>query len=107
MDTENLMQRIECHEHYGCCAIWIGDHSAMELNVVRVDLRNDKRHMRIHSECRRLVDRNGICLARDRHMTAGHVAAGTEESDVDFFERSGVKFFDRDRVTAELNGFPD
>ena len=79
----------------------------MEFHVLCVDLRNDQRHMRIHSECGRLVDRNGICLARDWDIVSGNVAARAEESDVDFFERSGIEFFDRDRVTAELNGFPD
>src|SRR6266852_6119885 len=63
--------------------------------------------MWIHAECRRLVDRNGICLARDRDIVSGNVAASAEESDVDFFERSGIEFFYRDRVTAELHGFSD
>jgi hypothetical protein len=63
--------------------------------------------MRIHSECRRLIDRNGIGLARDWDIVSGNVAASAEESDVDFFERSGIEFFYRDRVAAELNGFPD
>jgi hypothetical protein len=63
--------------------------------------------MRIHSECRRFVDRNGICLACDRNILSGHVAARAEESDIDFFERSSIEFFHRDRITAELNGFPD
>ena len=101
------MQRVKRHEHHGCRAIWIRDDSAMESHVFCVDLRNDERHMRIHSECRRFVDRNGIRLARDRDIAPGHVAARAEESDVDFFERSGIEFFDRDRVAAELNGFPD
>ena len=87
------MQRKECHQHYGCCAIWIRDDSAMEFHVLCVDLRNDERHMRIHSECRRLVDRNGICLACDRDMAPGHIAARAEESDVDFFERSRHRVF--------------
>ena len=86
------MQRIECHEHHGCCAIRIRDDSAMEFHVLCVDLRNDERHMRIHSECRRLVDRNGICLARDWDIASGNVAARAEESDVDFFERSASSF---------------
>src|SRR4029077_6936188 len=78
----------------------------MESHILGIDLRNDERHMRIHPECRRLIDRNGICLARDWDMAAGNVAARAEESDVDFFERCGIEFFDLDRVTAELNGFP-
>src|SRR5262249_6784781 len=41
MDAENLMQRIECHEHHGGCAIRIRDDSTMELHVVWVDLGND------------------------------------------------------------------
>src|SRR6266404_7590112 len=98
------MQR---HEHHGCCAIWIRDDSAMEFHILWVDLRNDERHMRVHAECRRLVDRNGICLARDRDTVSGNVATRAEESDFDFFERSGIEFFYEDRVTAELNGFPD
>src|SRR5882724_3635752 len=101
------MQRVECHEHHCCCAIWIRDHTAMEFHVLCVDLRNDERHMRIHSERGRLVDRNRICLARDRDKLSGNVAARAEESDVDFFERSGIEFFYWDRVTAELHGFPD
>src|SRR4029077_12084493 len=85
----------------------IRNDSAMESHVLCVDLRNDERHMRIHSECRRLVDRNGIRLACDRDMAAGNLAAGAEESDVDFPERSGIEFLYQDRVTAELNGFYD
>src|SRR6267154_1787019 len=103
MRAENLMQRVKGHEHHGCCAIRIRNDSAMESHVLSVDLRNDERHMRVHAECRRLVDRNGICLARDWDIVSGNVAAGTEESDVDFPERSGIEFFYWDRVTAELN----
>jgi len=44
--------------------------------------------MRIHSECRRFVDRDGISLARDWDIGSGNVAARAEESDVDFLERS-------------------
>ena len=106
MHAENLMQRIECHEHHGCCAIWIRDDTAMELHVPWVNLGNDERHMRIHSECGGLVDRNRICLARDWDIVSRNVAARAEESDVDFFERSGIEFFYRDRVTAELHRFP-
>ena len=105
--AENLMQRIKGHEHHGCCAIWIRDDSAMESHVLCVDLRNDERHMRIHSECRRLVDGDGIRLARDRDIVSGNVAASAEESDVDFFERSCIELCYRNRVAAELNGFPD
>src|SRR5215472_9661154 len=79
----------------------------MNFHVLCVDLRNHERHMRIHSECRRLVDRDGICLARDGDKPSRDVAARTEESNVDFVERSGVEFSDRDRVSAELNRFPD
>ena len=53
----------------------------MESHVLCVDLRNDERHMRIHSECRRFIDCNGICLARDRDIVSGHIAAGAEEGD--------------------------
>src|ERR687892_551286 len=101
------MQRVECHEHHGRCAIRIRDDSAMEPHVPSVDLGNDKRHMRIHSECRGLIDRNGICLARDWDIVSGNLAARAEENDVDLFERSGIELFYWDRVTAELNGSPD
>src|SRR6476646_9916222 len=107
MHAENLMQRVESHEHHGCCAIRICDDSAMDSHILCMDLRNDERHMRIHSKCRRLVDRDGICLARDRDIVSGNVAARAEKSYVDFFERRGIEFFYWDRVTAELNGFPD
>ena len=79
----------------------------MKSHVLGVDLRNDKWHMRIHSECGGLIDHDGICLARDWDEGSGNVAARAEESDVDFFERSAIEFFDRDRLTAELNRFPD
>ena len=93
MHAENLMQRVECHEHHSRCAIWIRDDSAMELHVVCVNLGNDERHMWIHSECRRLVDRNRIRLARDWDKVSGNVAARAEESDVDFFERCRHRVF--------------
>src|SRR5262249_39073238 len=98
---------MECHEHHRCCAIWIRDDSTMKLHVVWVDLGNHERDMRIHSECRRLVDRDRIRLARDWDESSGNIAARAEERDVDFFERFGVEFFYQDRVAAELNGFPD
>ena len=79
----------------------------MLFHVVCVDLRNDQRHVRIHSESRRLVDRDGISLARDRDKVSRNVAARAEEGDVDFLKRSGIEFLYRDRLTAELNGFPD
>ena len=79
----------------------------MEFHVVGVDLRNDERHLRIHSECRRFVDRNRIGLTRDRNMASGDIAARAEERDVDFVEGSGIEFFDGDGIAAELNEFPD
>src|SRR5215831_17641957 len=98
---------MESHQHHSCRAIWICDDPAMKFHVLCVDLRNDERHMRIHSECRRLVDRDGISLARDWDIGSGNVAARAEESDIDFFKRSSFKLFNRDRVTTELNRFPD
>ena len=35
-------------------------------------------------------------VVRRLRMAAGNVAAGAKESDVDFFERRGIKFFYRD-----------
>src|SRR5262245_1316280 len=79
----------------------------MLFHVVSVDFGNDQRHVRIHSECRRFVECNGICLARDWDKASRNIATRAEESDVDFLERFGVEFLYRDRVTAEPERFPD
>ena len=36
----------------------------MVLYIFRIDLRNHKRHFRIHSECRRVIDNERPCLDR-------------------------------------------
>src|SRR5262245_17002530 len=77
----------------------------MLFHVVSVDFGNDQRHMGIHSERRRFIDRNGTSLARDGNKLSRNVAARAEESDVDLLKRSRVEFLYRDRFTAELDGF--
>ena len=75
----------------------------MATHVVRVDLRNHERHMRLHSKCRRFVDGDRIRLARDRNIISGDVAARAEESDIDLVEASIVKFFYGDGFTPKWN----
>src|SRR5262245_27548274 len=96
---------MERHEHHGRRAIWICDDSSMIFHIICVDLGDDEWHMRIHSECRRFVDRDGFSLARDWDIFSPNVPAGAEENDIDFLERLGAEFFYRDCIATELDGF--
>jgi hypothetical protein len=58
----------------------------MAPHILGVDLGNYQRHMRIHPECRRVVDNNCIRLASNRHIFSRDFAAGAEKCDVDLFE---------------------
>ena len=78
----------------------------MAAHIVRVDLWNHQRHVRLHSECRGFIDRNRFRLARDRNIFFGNIAVRAEESDVDFVERPVCEFLYGNRFTTKPNRFP-
>src|SRR6266850_3513205 len=78
----------------------------MAAHIVRVDLWNHQRHVRLHSECRGFIDRNRLRLARDRNIFFGNIAVRAEESDVDFIERLVCEFLYGNRFTTKPNRFP-
>ena len=78
----------------------------MAAHIVRVDLWNHQRHVRLHSECRGFIDRNRVRLACDRNIFFGNIAVRAKESDVDFVERPVCEFLYGNRFTTKPNRFP-
>ena len=70
-DAKCPVQRIERHERDRGGAVWIGDQSAMLLNVVAIDFRNHQRDIGFHPEDGRIIDHNRARRARDRRESAG------------------------------------
>ena len=93
--------------------------------VLPVDLWNDQRNVRIHSENRRVIDhgdgqfqklvavkvlRGGLLgadararFARNRDELPRNLSAGAEEGDVDLVEGIFAEFFHRDGFIPKLN----
>jgi hypothetical protein len=77
------MQRINRHQRDCGCAIWIGNDSAVELDVAAINFRNHQRHVRFHSKGRRVIDHNRTGIASDWGKFSRDRRACTKKRDVD------------------------
>src|SRR6202022_3481420 len=105
-NSKRAMQRVNCHQRDCGRAIWIGNETAVLLYVLPIDLRNDQRNVRIHSENRRGVDYDRARFARSRDEPSGGLSARAEKCDVDLVEGVFAEFFHCNWLIAKLNVFP-
>ena len=82
-------------------AIGVGDDPAVRVGGVRIDVRDDQRHIGLHAECRRVVDDRGACGDRNwRPLTRACRASG-EDRDVDTLKGLGRHGLHRQLLALE------
>src|ERR1043166_3834062 len=77
----------------------------MCAHIVSVDLWNDQRHIRLHSEDRGIVDYDRSGLARDRDPLSRCFATRAKKGDVNLIEGTFGELFDCDRIVTKANRF--
>src|SRR5690348_7400338 len=82
-------------------AIGVGDDAAMRPHRLRIDLRNDERHLRVHAEGGGVVHDHGALLHGERRETLGSAPAGGKERDVDTAEAVLLELAYGERLVAE------
>ena len=77
----------------------------MCAHIVSVDLRNDQRHIGLHSEDRGIVDHDRSGRASDWNPPSRCFTPCAKKSDVDLIEGMFGESFDCDRVVTKSNRF--
>ena len=87
LEADRVAQRHQDRGELHRRTVRVGDDARMALEVVRVDLRDDERDVRVHPPGGRIVDDRGSMGHRGRCQLHGDVRAGREERDVHALER--------------------
>src|ERR1700733_100053 len=83
LDPGRPVNRRERHDELHGRAVGVGDHAAVALERVRVDLGDDERNVGIPPPGRGVVDHDGAGLDEPRRPLAGGAGAGREQRDVE------------------------
>ena len=78
----------------------------MQLHVVPIDFRNDKRNTRVHPEHGGIIDYDGSRIPGYRSELAGNLATSTEQGNVDAAKGIARQFFDCNFFSLKRNRFP-
>ena len=104
LDPREVVQRLQRDDHLDRRAVRVGDDAALRVlrDRLRIDLRHDQRHIRLHAEARGVVDDHGAGLCRARRKHRRHLGARRRKDDVDAAEIESVEALDlEDVVLAE------
>ena len=105
-DPEGVVQGFQGHDHLDGRAIGVGDDALVLGDVVRIDLGDDQRNLRVHPEGARIVDDHRAGLRGDRAELPRDRSGRARKDDVDALERRGNERLDRIRLPLEVNRLP-
>ena len=75
-----------------------------DVDMIRIDLGHDQRHLGIHAEGMAVVDHDGAELDGLRQQLLRDIVAGSAEYDVAALKGLGASFLNHDLLAAELDG---
>ena len=104
---EGCMKRVECHQRDGRGAVGIGYDPLVQANVSCVDFRDDKRHIRIHTERTGIVNDHTTCFYRNRAKFPRDAPTGAKQGNVDSVERILGQLLYGDFLTTKVQLLPD
>ena len=76
------------------------------LHVLRIDFRDDQRHIRVHPERRGAINKHTARLDDGRGQLLRDVVLCGAQDNVDTFKCAVARFLDLDRLAAERHGLP-
>jgi hypothetical protein len=93
--AERPVQRPKRHQRDRGRAVGVGDDALVVPQPLRIDFRNDQRHISVHPVGRTLVDHDTARLDRIGRKGPGDRALGCKKRHVDRGEHPGPSFLDR------------
>ena len=96
-----VVQRLQRLDHLRRRAVRAGDDALVLADVLRVDLGDDQRHLRVHAPVAALVDHHATAPDRLGDEVAGDVVGRAGDGQIDAVERLGPEFLDRVLPTGE------
>ena len=102
--TREIVERLERDDHLDGRAIGIGDDARMPLEVLRVDLGDDQRHVIVDAKRARVVDHDTSRIHHGLAIFLGGVASAGKQRDVDALEARRRHLFDHELPIAKLDG---
>ncbi len=103
-DRVLLVDRPERHQRNDGRAVRVGDDALVLEDRLRIHLRHDQRHRRVHAERRGIVDHDRAGARRNRAIVLRDRPAGRKQSDIDVLERVLGQFGDGDVLALEAHG---
>ena len=105
-DSGCVVERLQRESHLCRRAVRAGDDPLRVERVLRVDLRNDQRHVVVHTEVARLIDHLATGGDRVRQVFSGNFVWRAGNDEIDTLERGGFQQFNRVVLTFELDRRP-
>jgi hypothetical protein len=94
-DAAYVVERLHGDDHLRGRAVGAGDDAFVIANRVRVDLRNDQRHVGIHPPVPAFVDDDATALDGPGSEIAGDLVGRAADGEIHAVERFGFELFDR------------
>jgi len=82
-----IFDSFQCYNHLNCRTIWIGNHSSRTNFCIRaIHLRNDQRHIVIHTKSARVIDHHSSIFRNRRFKLFWCSCTGRSKSNVHAFK---------------------
>ena len=87
---------VDCHQRDDGGAVWIGDDTLMGERILRVDFRNHKWNLRIHTEGTGIIDVSRTGRLDGIHKSLGNIIFGGTQHDIHSLKSRILRFLNGD-----------